>query len=773
MAKLSSFRSIAVAGFLVSVALQVPRAHAADAWRAQVTQAALATYVHGMTQQIAADEFGPDAIPVLLDLLDDPDFPRRDNVIAVLAFLGGDESARALRDLLRSPPRAPQNAVEDRALLLTPQALGQIAGRGNAGALRTLLRSTRDGGNGGVLGGTAQSAANPSAYRDDLLESAIRGLAYAGGDASKRRLQKLSKGRVRPAHDGRDLREYASFALGLADELGGVAPGATSAFGGGARTVDASPVSVGGSLEATVPVASLTDSTHTKVQVSQLTYVNHVNVTSPMSDARLDAILFETSQSIGRAEFAEDIACCAGAQRSGSGSTWGTTTDGLDIIDTGTELNAVLNHSAARFKVVRAINYCGGAGTNIIGCAWIGGWGVAVVRYGSDADTEGELWLHEYGHNVGLNHNTDRRYLMYGTLYGGSSTDNVAVTATECDRYHTPVSGTVAQLVDAGTCADGDLDGVQDQIDNCPGVPNSNQADADGDRRGDVCDQPCASNADCNDANVCNGTETCGGVNGCQPGVPLACNDGNDCNGVESCDTSLGCRSGTVPSCGSTDGCCLSGCDAWSDPDCSLCGDGECTLGEVCDTCAIDCPSTGPDCGNGVCEAGGGEDCLSCPADCRGQTGGAPKNRFCCGDGDGPKPVGCSNSLCTESTWECSSAPMIVYCCGNGACEDVEESSLCEIDCGPPPVCGDGACSYVESPCDCSTDCGAPSATETACTGGNDEDCDGSIDCADADCVGTTACPVCKPTGQSCSVNSECCSARCRNVRTGGGKACQ
>jgi hypothetical protein len=31
---------------------------------------------------------------------------------------------------------------------------------------------------------------------------------------------------------------------------------------------------------------------------------------------------------------------------------------------------------------------------------------------------------------------------------------------------------------------------------------------------------------------------------------------------------------------------------------------------------------------------------------------------------------------------------------------------------------------------------------------------------------------VCKPTGQSCSVNSECCSARCRNVRTGG-KACQ
>jgi hypothetical protein len=346
------------------------------------------------------------------------------------------------------------------------------------------------------------------------------------------------------------------------------------------------------------------------------------------------------------------------------------------------------------------------------------------------------------------------------------------VTVAECDRYNTPVSGTVAQLVDAGACADGDLDGVQDQIDNCPGVPNNNQSDVDSDGRGDVCDQPCANNADCSDANVCNGTETCGGVNGCQAGVALACNDGNACNGVETCDASLGCRSGTLPPCGSTDGCCLSGCDAWSDPDCGLCGDAECTLGEVCDTCAIDCPSTGPVCGNGICEAGGGEDCLSCPADCRGQTGGSPKNRFCCGDGDGPKPIGCGNSLCTESTWECSSAPMIVYCCGNGACENVQESSLCEIDCGPSPVCGDGACSFVESSCDCSVDCGTPPATETVCSGGSDEDCDGGIDCADPDCVGTAACPVCKPAGQSCSVNSDCCSARCRTQRNGG-KACQ
>jgi hypothetical protein len=725
-----------------------------------------------MTAEIAADEFGPDAVPVLLELLRDPEFPRRDNVVAVLAFLGGDETVAALRDALRGPPRPPQDAVEDRALLLVPQALGQIAGRGNADALRTLMRSTRDGGNGGILAVAASSAENSSAYRDDLLEAAIRGLAYAGGDASTRRLRAIRKGRVRPAYDGRDLTNQAAFALELVDELGGHAPGGTPAFGGGSPPLDAATASVGGGPQATVPLAGLTDSIHAQVRVSELTYANHVNVTNPMSDTRLDTILFETSQTIGRANFAEDVACCAGAERNGSGGSWGTATDGLDIVDTNTELNAVLNNSAGRFKVVRAINYCGGAGTNIIGCGWIGGWGVAVVRYGSDADTEGELWMHEYGHNVGLNHNTDRRYLMYGTLYSGSSADNVAVTATECDRYHTPVSGTAAQLVDAGTCADADTDGVQDQIDNCPGVPNYDQADADGDGRGDVCDQPCANDADCNDGNVCNGVETCGGMNGCQPGIPLACNDGNDCDGIETCDPLSGCRDGAPPSCGPTDGCCLAGCDGWSDPDCSLCGDGDCTLGELCDTCSVDCLSAGPECGNGVCETGGGEDCLSCPADCRGQTTGSPRSRFCCGDGDGPKPVGCGDSLCTEAPWQCSSAPMIVYCCGDGVCKNVEESSVCEVDCGPPAACGDGACSFGESSCDCPADCGTPSATERVCNDGADEDCDGGVDCADADCAGTSACSVCKATGQSCSSNSECCSSKCRSQRNVG-KVCQ
>jgi len=53
-------------------------------------------------------------------------------------------------------------------------------------------------------------------------------------------------------------------------------------------------------------------------------------------------------------------------------------------------------------------------------------------------------------------------------------------------------------------------------------------------------------------------------------------------------------------------------------------------------------------CGNTICEPAGGEDCLSCAADCNGVQGGNPGNRFCCGDGDGENPVSCADPRCTD-----------------------------------------------------------------------------------------------------------------------------
>ena len=154
------------------------------------------------------------------------------------------------------------------------------------------------------------------------------------------------------------------------------------------------------------------------------------------------------------------------------------------MIDNETEFYAVINNSVARAKVVRVINYCGGPGTNILGCSWIAGNGMVLVRFGSVAD-EGALWAHEYGHNAGLGHNPDNAYIMSPCQCGGT----LGLTQFECGKYWTPASGTQIAMITVGACTDNDTDEVQDLIDNCPAVGNNNQIDTDGDGVGDACDQ--------------------------------------------------------------------------------------------------------------------------------------------------------------------------------------------------------------------------------------------------------------------------------------------
>jgi choice-of-anchor B domain-containing protein len=198
--------------------------------------------------------------------------------------------------------------------------------------------------------------------------------------------------------------------------------------------------------------------------------------------------------------------------------------------------------------------------------------------------------------------------------------------------------------------------------------------------------------------------------------------------------------------------------------DVPVCGDGTCDAGEDCASCAADCPSFpigGASCGNGLCEAGDGEDCVSCPADCAGQQGGKPSGRFCCGFG-GTNPVGCADAACTTGGFDCTETPVGgggSTCCGDLLCEDPEDGTSCELDCGPPAVCGDQTCDPGEDGCSCASDCGAPPSTEAGlCTDGADNDCDGDTDCADADCDGVDpACPAvdCSTFGDKSSCNAE------------------
>jgi hypothetical protein len=204
-----------------------------------------------------------------------------------------------------------------------------------------------------------------------------------------------------------------------------------------------------------------------------------------------------------------------------------------------------------------------------------------------------------------------------------------------------------------------------------------------------------------------------------------------------------------------TDDVCLDN-NCTNDPTLGVCcGNGTCESGEDCNSCLADCISGGggsAQCGNGVCEPSAGEDCLSCEADCNGKQNGNPRNRFCCGDGAGEKPVDCGDSRCSSGGFACGDPPP-PYCCGDGFCEGNEDNTNCAIDC-PPPFCGDGNCDPGEE-CSCAADCGTPPATETACSDGVDNDCDGLTDSADPDCV-------CGAKNDLCNTGADCCSGSCK-----------
>jgi hypothetical protein len=89
--------------------------------------------------------------------------------------------------------------------------------------------------------------------------------------------------------------------------------------------------------------------------------------------------------------------------------------------------------------------------------------------------------------------------------------------------------------------------------------------------------QGCASNADCDDGDRCNGDETCDtGTGSCVVGTPLAAcvDDGDVCNGVPSCDPGTGaCVDGPALDCDDGLSCTVDSCDPGTgcESDDSLC----------------------------------------------------------------------------------------------------------------------------------------------------------------------------------------------------------
>jgi hypothetical protein len=448
---------------LVAAGILTAPAWGDDTHRARIRRAALATYVHGMTDEIAMREVGSGGVPVLLELLRDPAFPRRDNVVAFLAHLPSGSAVADLVRYLEAPwadLRAPAN---DRALLLVPRALGLIAQSGDESALDALLALTR-----------APRARHDDATARALLRAAIAGLALVDRREAQGRLDELARGR-----HGALIRQIR----------GQVSRTSTEHAAGPEPAPDAAP--------------SVMDPA-TRAEATRISYANHVDLPWPMSDETLDRLLLVADRIAGRADFPGDVACCAELRRNGHAGTFGAHGDGLDIAGSDAELTAIVEASPQRVKVVRQITWCGETATNIIGCSRRAGFGVVVVRIlESDEPT---LWLHEYGHNAGLSHAFDPNYLMYPYLTG----NNVGLLSGECSILHAPSPYAAVSQVDIGACADGDGDGTVDNADVCPLAADGDQGDGDLDGRGDLCDN-CVSvpNSDQADSDLDGRGDTC------------------------------------------------------------------------------------------------------------------------------------------------------------------------------------------------------------------------------------------------------------------------
>jgi putative metal-binding protein len=213
----------------------------------------------------------------------------------------------------------------------------------------------------------------------------------------------------------------------------------------------------------------------------------------------------------------------------------------------------MLRAGPQRVKVVRQIiGTCGlPPGFNALGCAVVGGSGIVVVRLTNGAET-GMVWLHEYGHNVGLLHSTDTRGVMGIPFHGG----NYLLNKQECNAFHAPVPEAQISLRSLGACDDSDRDAYVTTADNCPGVSDlsdSTQADSDFDRVGTVCDNcPFVANTDQADADTDRIGDACDpcvdrdddgygspASAACSVGAALDCNDGSAAvhpGGTEVCD---------------------------------------------------------------------------------------------------------------------------------------------------------------------------------------------------------------------------------------------
>lgn len=141
-----------------------------------------------------------------------------------------------------------------------------------------------------------------------------------------------------------------------------------------------------------------------------------------ISDSEADQLFGEATDFITTSNSQEDVACAITFNRVGS-ILVNTSGDG-SIDDASEELAAFL--APGQVKLVNRINFCGTM-RPALGCAPVPGRSFIFTKEEDEVTT----FVHEFGHNRGLEHDSDPNSLMYE--YGGSQAINIS--QNQCNAF--------------------------------------------------------------------------------------------------------------------------------------------------------------------------------------------------------------------------------------------------------------------------------------------------------------------------------------------------
>lgn len=184
----------------------------------------------------------------------------------------------------------------------------------------------------------------------------------------------------------------------------------------------------------------------TDIRTVSVTVQRHSSVL--LSDADADRILADMGTVLQNDDTGPDAATPVRFVRNGAVRVLPANVPGT--IATAADWTTLMN-AGTGVKIVQAIRWCGGPGDNIIGCAPVGSPVVNLAAVRFFANQEGVLWVHEYGHNCGLNHRMDDpRAVMFPSI----GADHNVVNDAESTRYLSgPLTVTGAVMpVTAGGC---------------------------------------------------------------------------------------------------------------------------------------------------------------------------------------------------------------------------------------------------------------------------------------------------------------------------------